>query len=174
MTLDDAVAFTLDAAPWLSAILGVAGAVTGYLAFTAASAAEPPERWSGEGASFTLDQAPEIREHSDRDVLRIRTRARQAIATVLTAGAAIIAGAASGHGAWLAGLAIIVLLLSVGLSGITLYRARQQICYEQAWCCWSMWSHHRSRSRTTSQDENAAFAEEHPVEARILRRHKPE
>jgi hypothetical protein len=167
-----AAAIVAAASPWLAGLFGIGTAVFAERAFRAASQAEPPDRWRGGDSYFGgFDEKQEIEERTGRDSMRARAAALQSVATFLGAGAAVEAAAASQTGLVSETLVTAGIVVALGPSASRWIKTSREIEFTKAWYLRLKWS--IQRKWIASQDpavEDAAFAEEHPREASILKR----
>ncbi len=160
------------AAPWFSAALAIGAAAAAERSFRMATAAQPPERWRGDDVFHTgIDIDEEIDDRSRRDVSGIDAAAMQSIATYLAAAAAIEAAAASQHGLPAIGVSALGISFAGALSVRRWLIAFRDIAYGRAWFIRMKWAMPRKYIHLKDPTaEDAAFAEDHPVEARALLR----
>jgi hypothetical protein len=158
-------------APWLSALFAIGAAIAAERSFRQATEAQPPERWRGEDAIPSgIDFKEEIDERSHRNAIGIDAAATQSIATYLAAAAAIEAAGASQHGAVAILATAFGLVFAGALSGRRMLNARRNVEYERASFIRMKWDIDRKWVRADEAAEDQKFAEDHPAEARVLRR----
>jgi hypothetical protein len=159
-------------AVWLATLLGIAAAAVAEKAFNASSEAEPPDRWRGEDSySADFEQKEEIAERTVRDALKSQAAALQSVSTLFAAGAAIEAAAASQAGPIGVVLTAAGLIVAIVPAISRWVKASREIEYTKAWYCRLAWSGPRKYIRMDDPAaEDEAFAEEHPYEAKILKR----
>ena len=150
----------------------MAAAIAAERAFYYSAKASTPDRWRGAFLS-SVNREKEIDERNARGRGRALAAALQSIATYLAAGAAIEAAAASQRGyASFSLLAIGIMFVVPALRRRV--KAQAEMRYTDAWFKRLSWA--ISRKYVSSSDpaeEDAAFAHDHPKEAKILREGEP-
>lgn len=159
-----------SSAPWAATALGIIAAIAAEQSFRYGDKAAPPDRWSGD-RSVRLDfENKELGERAARDCGREASAAWQAVATYLAAGAAIEATAASQHGSVSLALAIIGCCSAVP-AVIRFLNARRSMNYISAWYMRLRWATRRRYVPPAERAaDDAAFAKDHPKEAKLLKR----